>query len=136
MRDRRHVGCNPCNLKQHLASRARVRRKCAKGCTGCNPPPVYVLRHRGRVLALTGARAARLRPPASGRTSGAQAAGAVVSVEPLPWLLDCRALMTELGVRRATAEAIMRQIPSVHIDELRKTFARPDDVLSRSGITS
>jgi hypothetical protein len=46
----------------------------------------------------------------------------------LPELLDCRALRAELGVSRAAAEAIMRQIPTVQIDGLRKTFVRRDDV--------
>ena len=48
--------------------------------------------------------------------------------EPLPELLDCRALQTELGVKRATAEAVMRHLPIVQLPELRKTFVRRDDV--------
>lgn len=47
---------------------------------------------------------------------------------PLPELLDCRALMLELGVRRATAEAVMRQLPTVQIPEHRKVFVRRSDV--------
>lgn len=46
----------------------------------------------------------------------------------LPQLLDCRALMAELGVKRATAEAIMRQVPKVEIDGLRKLFVKRSDV--------
>ena len=46
----------------------------------------------------------------------------------LPELLDCKALRSELGVTRAAAEAIMRRIPSVHIEGLRKTFVRREDV--------
>jgi hypothetical protein len=46
----------------------------------------------------------------------------------LPELLDCKALRAELGVTRAAAEAIMRQIPIVQIDGLRKTFVRRSDV--------
>ena len=46
----------------------------------------------------------------------------------LPELLDCRALRAELGVTRAAAEAIMRQLPVVQIEGLRKTFVRRDDV--------
>lgn len=46
----------------------------------------------------------------------------------LPQLLDCRALMAELGVKRATAEAIMRQLPTFHVDGVRKTFVKRADV--------
>jgi hypothetical protein len=48
--------------------------------------------------------------------------------EPLPQLLDCRALRTELGVSRCAAEAIMRRLPVVQIEGLRKTFVRREDV--------
>ncbi len=47
---------------------------------------------------------------------------------PLPQLLDCKALRCELGVTRAAAEAIMRKVPVVEIDGLRKTYVRRDDV--------
>lgn len=47
---------------------------------------------------------------------------------PLPELLDCRGLMLELGVKRATAEAIMRQVPVVQIEGLRKVYVRRTDV--------
>ena len=47
---------------------------------------------------------------------------------PLPELLDCRALMAELGVKRATAEAIIRQLPIVLIPGLRKSYVRRSDV--------
>jgi len=33
--------------------------------------------------------------------------------EPLPALLDCKGLQAELGVTRAAAERIMRQLPPV-----------------------
>jgi hypothetical protein len=49
--------------------------------------------------------------------------------EPLPQLLDCKALQGELGVSRASAEALMRRVPIVHIEGLRKTFVRRDDVV-------
>jgi hypothetical protein len=49
---------------------------------------------------------------------------------PLPELLDCRSLMLELGVRRATAEAIIRQLPIVQIPGLRKSYVRRGDVLA------
>ena len=41
---------------------------------------------------------------------------------PLPELLDCKALMAELGVSRAAAEAIMRRLPIVQVEGLRKTY--------------
>jgi hypothetical protein len=43
-------------------------------------------------------------------------------------LLDCRAIMDELGVTRATAEAIMRKLPKVHPDGIRKVYVRRDDL--------
>jgi hypothetical protein len=48
--------------------------------------------------------------------------------EALPELLDCKQLRAELGVSRAGAEAVMRQVPSVHIQELRKTYVKRADV--------
>ena len=48
--------------------------------------------------------------------------------EPLPQLLDAKALQAELGVTRAAAEAIMRRLPVVSIEGLRKTYVRRDDV--------
>jgi hypothetical protein len=46
----------------------------------------------------------------------------------LPQLLDCKALRVELGVSRAAAEAIIRQLPTVSIEGLRKTYVQRDDV--------
>jgi hypothetical protein len=48
--------------------------------------------------------------------------------ERLPELLDCKALQAELGVKRATAEAVMRQVPIVQLPELRKIYVRRSDV--------
>jgi len=48
--------------------------------------------------------------------------------ERLPELLDCKALRAELGVSRAAAEAIMRRLPVVQIEGLRKTYVRRADV--------
>jgi hypothetical protein len=48
--------------------------------------------------------------------------------EPLPQLLDVKALRAELGVSRAAAEAIMRQLPIVQLRGLRKTYVRRSDV--------
>jgi hypothetical protein len=53
-----------------------------------------------------------------------------MSRDALPGLLDCRGLCEELGVKRATAEAVMRQLPIVQIPGLRKTFVRRGDVLA------
>ncbi len=46
----------------------------------------------------------------------------------LPELLDCKALRVELGVTRAAAEAIMRRLPIVQIEDLRKVYVRRSDV--------
>jgi hypothetical protein len=48
--------------------------------------------------------------------------------EPLPALLDAKALQRELGVTRAAAEALMRRVPTVTIDGLRKVYVRRSDV--------
>jgi hypothetical protein len=48
--------------------------------------------------------------------------------EPLPELLDAKGLQAELGVTRAAAEKIMRQLPIVAIPGLRKTYCRRSDV--------
>jgi hypothetical protein len=48
--------------------------------------------------------------------------------ERLPQLLDAKALRLELGVSRAAAEAIMRRIPTVHVEGFRKVYVRRDDV--------
>ena len=46
----------------------------------------------------------------------------------LPELLDAKRLQAELGVTRAAAEAIMRRLPVVSIEGLRKTYVRREDV--------
>ena len=48
--------------------------------------------------------------------------------EQLPELLDARRLREELGVSRATAEAIMRKLPTVQLEDHRKVFVRRDHV--------
>jgi hypothetical protein len=55
------------------------------------------------------------------------AQGARVS-EPLPELLDVKALRAELGVSRAAAEKIMQALPIVQIEGLRKVYVRRSDV--------
>lgn len=47
---------------------------------------------------------------------------------PLPDLLDAKRLQAELGVTRAAAEAIMRRLPVVSIEGLRKSYVRRSDV--------
>jgi hypothetical protein len=48
--------------------------------------------------------------------------------ESLPELLDAKRLSAELGITRAAAEAIMRHLPTVHIEGLRKVYVRRQDV--------
>jgi hypothetical protein len=47
----------------------------------------------------------------------------------LPELLDAKTLQAELGVTRAAAEAVMRNLPVVQIDGLRKVYVRRGDVV-------
>ena len=42
--------------------------------------------------------------------------------------LDCRRLMVETGLTRAAAERLMRNVPTVQIEGLRKTYVRRSDV--------
>ena len=65
--------------------------------------------------------------PGDSPSSGREAAG--VS-DRLPELLDAKALRAELGITRAAAEAIMRRLPVVQIEELRKVYVRRSDVAS------
>ena len=46
----------------------------------------------------------------------------------LPELLDAKKLQAELGISRAAAEAIMRRLPVVQIEDLRKVYVRRSDV--------
>jgi len=46
----------------------------------------------------------------------------------LPALIDARGIMDELGVKRTAAEAIMRQLPKIKLDDCRKVFVRRADV--------
>lgn len=50
-------------------------------------------------------------------------------VAQLPRLIDQRGITDELGVTSAAAEKIMRQVPKVHVPELRKVYVKRDDVL-------
>jgi len=49
--------------------------------------------------------------------------------DPLPQLLDAKHLAAELAVTRASAEALMRRLPIVQIEGLRKTFVKREDVV-------
>ena len=46
----------------------------------------------------------------------------------LPKLIDAAGLQRELGVKRASAEAIMRQLPKVTIPGVKKIYVRRADV--------
>jgi len=48
--------------------------------------------------------------------------------ERLPELLDAKRLQAELGITRAAAEAIMRRLPVVQFDDLRKVYVKRSDV--------
>jgi hypothetical protein len=48
----------------------------------------------------------------------------------LPELLDCRRLMAETGLTRSAAERLMRNVPTVKIEGLRKSYVRRSDVLA------
>jgi hypothetical protein len=50
--------------------------------------------------------------------------------ERLHELLDAKKLQAELGVTRAAAEAIMRRLPVVQIEGLRKVYVRRSDVIA------
>lgn len=47
----------------------------------------------------------------------------------LPALLDAKALQAELGITRAAADAIMRQLPVVQVPGLRKVYVKRADVV-------
>ena len=49
-------------------------------------------------------------------------------VDRLPELLDAKALQAELGVSRSVAESVMRQLPVVQFENVRKVYVRRPDV--------
>jgi len=53
-----------------------------------------------------------------------------MSGELLPELLDAKRLQVELRITRAATEALIRQLPVVQIEGLRKTYVRRSDVAS------
>jgi hypothetical protein len=48
--------------------------------------------------------------------------------EGLPELLDAKKLQAELGVSRAVAETLMRRLPLVVFEDVRKVYVRRADV--------
>ena len=48
--------------------------------------------------------------------------------ERLPELLDAKRLQAELGVTRAVAEKLMRRLPLVVFEDVRKVYVRRPDV--------
>ena len=48
--------------------------------------------------------------------------------EPLPELLDAKRVQAELGVTRAVAEKLMRRLPLVVFEDVRKVYVRRADV--------
>jgi hypothetical protein len=46
----------------------------------------------------------------------------------LPELLDCRRLMAELHVSRSVAEKLMRRLPLVVFEDVRKVYVKRSDV--------
>lgn len=50
--------------------------------------------------------------------------------EPLPALLDSKELQRELGISRAAAEAVMRKLPLVEFEDLRKVYVKREDVVA------
>ena len=48
--------------------------------------------------------------------------------ERLPELLDAKGLQAELGITRAVAEKLMRRLPVVVFEDIRKTYVRRADV--------
>jgi hypothetical protein len=47
----------------------------------------------------------------------------------LPHLIDQRGIAEELGVTRAAAEKIMRQVPKIHVPGLRKVYVKRQDIV-------
>jgi hypothetical protein len=68
------------------------------------------------------------RQPAVGGAPSLQGESKGGVSERLPELLDAKALAGELGVTRAAAEAIMRRLPIVQFEGLRKVYVRRSDV--------
>jgi hypothetical protein len=49
--------------------------------------------------------------------------------DPIPELLDAKKLQAELGVTRAVAEKLMRRLPLVVFEDVRKVYVRRADVV-------
>jgi hypothetical protein len=48
--------------------------------------------------------------------------------ERLPALMDCKAVMAEMGVTRSVAESVMRRLPLVEFPGIRKAFVTRADL--------
>ena len=48
--------------------------------------------------------------------------------ESLPELLDCAGIMRETGMKKASAEKVMRQLPIVRFDGLDKVYVKRADM--------
>jgi hypothetical protein len=48
--------------------------------------------------------------------------------DPLGKLMDCATVQRELGISRKAAEAIMRKLPKVEFEGLRKVYVKRADV--------
>src|SRR2546430_649133 len=98
------------------------------GTTNSSPKSAGSTRHRRDLHSLRPGRRVRRR-----RGAGALfeiVRDAVSANGALPQLLDCKGLQRELGVTRAAAEAIMRRLDTVQIEDLRKVYVRRSDVLA------
>jgi hypothetical protein len=49
-------------------------------------------------------------------------------IEPLPELLDAKRVQAELGVTRAVAEKLMRRLPLVVFEDVRKVYVKREDI--------
>ncbi|MGH8984068.1 MAG: hypothetical protein ACRDY6_09375 [Acidimicrobiia bacterium] len=47
----------------------------------------------------------------------------------LPELIDCKGIQEEMGLKRAAAEALMRQVERVEIPGVRRWYVKRADVL-------
>ena len=86
-----------------------------KICPGADVRPCRVPAHVLAVQGCTGRDLAQVGTVAASRPSLSRS------------LLDCKAVQAELGVTRAVAEKVMRQLPVVLFPSIRKTYVkRPD----------
>ena len=53
--------------------------------------------------------------------------------DPLPQLLDAKALQAELGITRAVAEKVMRQLSIVTFPDVRKVYVKRSESRGATG---